>query len=1092
MQPLSIAVLAVSLLFVPSLQAAEFEQPGETVRGELQGVAEPEGAECSGVGWPVNYWPEPVEVELPTSRLGLRNAADFPESCLPPVDVAALLAEDEADAAPGKPLRIGVLRELDVDGADGDWSELPDGGSVWTAAVVLEGAFGVRLHFRDVELPPGAALYVYAAENPAVVRGPYEETGPHRTGAFWTAPVEGESAYVEYYVPAGVSRHLPFIIDEAVHTYRSLDGTGGSRAPLDCMGDVACYPDWEDVSYAVAKITYVNGGSYQCTGTLLASANGDLTPYFLTSAHCIDEQSVADTVDFRWFYQHATCGGSLMSSQYSNDATLLDTSGASNGADWTLLMVDGALPAGVFWSGWMTTDPPPGTWSVGVHHPDGSWKRYSKGQRYNPPSYWSSYHELRFDNTAGGAVGHIYFGSSGSGIWRESDQKLFGNASFGAPEIEGCDDLSNRGYYGRFSTYYPSISTYLAGGSDDALEENDSCVEAALTGNGSYPDLVVKSLDEDWYRISLNAGLQLTATLTFVDVYGNIDAELYDVCGGAAVASATTTTNNEQLTYINPGPQADFYLRVYLSDDTRNTYDMTLGGAMPNPCDGVTTMNDGDTYSGTLNLGGPWTTYSDCVVDELGQEKVYRFTTPYGGIYALTGTTVAGDPDFYLMSRCDNLSTNLLEACWDEGVRNVSLEPNTSYYVIVDNASDTVNAEYEVQVDFPPDPCDSITVLSKGVPVSDTVGTEGVWTTYPDCIYVDAGGEHVYSFTTEATGTATLAATTISGDPNFYLMESCGVDGANILEDCWDDGLREPALAGGTTYYIIVDNASGSTSAEYTLQVDYPIDDVAPTPNPMYFYWPPVGASSSSVSMEGATATDLDSPPVTYQFEFVSGGAGGTTSDWQLSPNYSDTDLDPNTDYTYVVRARDSALPQNVTEPSDEGTGWTLAVTPGAPILSNPTCNSMEVDIDPGDNPSYTGFAIECWYTNPTHGTWDDQWVGSNGFPSATPVWRSDTEWGVTTIRGLCPSRAYYFYCYARNHDLVETGHSPFANLTTTAVGNGDFDADGDVDLPDFGEFQICFDSSPVGCACAPGDMNNDDTIDLDDYALFHTAFFGP
>gem|GEM_PF-4653360 len=68
MQPLSIAVLAVSLLFVPSLQAAEFEQPGETVRGELQGVAEPEGAECSGVGWPVNYWPEPGEAGRPPRR----------------------------------------------------------------------------------------------------------------------------------------------------------------------------------------------------------------------------------------------------------------------------------------------------------------------------------------------------------------------------------------------------------------------------------------------------------------------------------------------------------------------------------------------------------------------------------------------------------------------------------------------------------------------------------------------------------------------------------------------------------------------------------------------------------------------------------------------------------------------------------------------------------------------------------------------------------------------------------------------------------------------------------------------------------------
>ncbi len=268
-----------------------------------------------------------------------------------------------------------------------------------------------------------------------------------------------------------------------------------------------------------------------------------------------------------------------MTSQYTYVADLLATSYESTGADWSLLMVRGILPSGVYWSGWTSANPSNGSWAVTVHHPNGSHKRYSRGNSY---SYSGYYNHITFDQP--GSVGAIYYGTSGSGIWTESDQKLYGNASYTAGE-PGCDYLSSPAGYGKFSSYYSAISAYLASGSDDTLEPNDSCAAAASIGNGSWSNLVVKRYGtggvqgEDWYALSVNSGAQLTVQLTFTDAYGDINAQLYNACGGSVVASATSTTNNETLTYTNPGPTATFYLRVYLVDNTRNTYGMTVQGA---------------------------------------------------------------------------------------------------------------------------------------------------------------------------------------------------------------------------------------------------------------------------------------------------------------------------------------------------------------------------------------------------------------------------------------------------------------------------------------------------------------------------------
>ena len=76
-------------------------------------------------------------VQVPVSvRYGMKDWGEAVE--LPALDLEAIRAEDKRKDGWGKPLRIGVFREVPVvaGGAksksrQGEWVELPDGGQVW-------------------------------------------------------------------------------------------------------------------------------------------------------------------------------------------------------------------------------------------------------------------------------------------------------------------------------------------------------------------------------------------------------------------------------------------------------------------------------------------------------------------------------------------------------------------------------------------------------------------------------------------------------------------------------------------------------------------------------------------------------------------------------------------------------------------------------------------------------------------------------------------------------------------------------------------------------------------------------------------------
>jgi hypothetical protein len=208
----------------------------------------------------------------------------------------------------------------------------------------------------------------------------------------------------------------------------------------------------------------------------------------------------------------------------------------------------------------------------------------------------------------------------------------------------------------------------------------------------------------------------------------------------------------------------------------------------------------------------------------------------------------------------------------------------------------------------------------------------------------------------------------------------------------------------------------------------YGTEDITPPePDPMSFQSPPSAMSTSAITMTATLATD-DTPPVHYQFDFVAGGPGGSDRTWGSTRTYIDYSLTQNTEYSYRCRARDGASPPNETAYSSVMRVFTLANVPGAPALSNVTSNSIDLDVDPNENPGNTPFAVLCATSDPA---WDGMFVNASGDPAVSEEWQTDGQWGTVTVLGLTPETEYSFQVKALNGDGIETEYGPQGTETT-------------------------------------------------------------
>ena len=542
------------------------------------GAGPPNGVR--GHGARLQRAPQATHVESLGERLGL-NFMEPPSVTLAPIDEVDLLIEDEAEEKPA-PMRFGVQRTVRLALADGQWVDV-DGGRVWRCQIEAIGSLNTRLHLSGLRLGPGETITMDSPGDPESVAGPIEARGELGDGEAWGVFSPGPVARLEWFVPQGVEpTALPFSSVEYAHGYRDVFGVMPVASLLGCRNDPACFPAWSDASDATARVMYTkNGVNRFCSGQLMATAAADETPYLSTAFHCISTQAEANTSNMRFFFRTTECDGTQSPGINASGADLVATWQAS---DTTLLMVRGALPEGVHWMGWMTSMPPVGTASVCVHHPNAFPQAISFGTKTGTSNACGASSGPNW-NIVNWSLGVTEGGSSGSGLYDEATHMLYGTLTCGT---SSCSNTSGWDGFGRWDVALNAggLSAFMAAGSDDALEPDDSCATPRALTAGTQSGLVAKRVSPDWYAIDVQPGDRLVIDATFVHANGDIDFRVWDACGAPSpLAEAMGDTNDEHLVVTNTGTSSTLLLEVFLSTDTRNDYALALDVRPPCPED---------------------------------------------------------------------------------------------------------------------------------------------------------------------------------------------------------------------------------------------------------------------------------------------------------------------------------------------------------------------------------------------------------------------------------------------------------------------------------------------------------------------------
>ena len=635
------------------------------------------------------YADTPAAISI-SKRLGIAVPDVVAAVTLDAISNDALIAQDGPWTPANNPerlhkaLRYGIGRDVNPAAATGQWIDGPEGTSLWVLDIRSPGAIGIRVHLRDVAMPQGAEVVAFAPETPGAAEGPFTDHGVLGTGVVWTPTTFGDTCRLEMILPKGAARVLPFTIDSIQHIYRNLWEVMDPTAELGtCHNDVTCFPAWANTAKACAGIGSISGGvSLYCSGTMLNTISADQTPHWLTANHCLSTEAAANSAEIYWFYQTPTCNGTppaLGSVPRSSVATLVSANAAT---DHSLILIRGALPAGVFWAGWSSTRAAANAPLTAIHHPDGSWKRYSTGT-YAGAGTYSGASAVR-SNWNSGVTEQ---GSSGSGLFVSATQQLVGQL-YGGPSACGLAAASLYDWYGDFSltfANYPAVSTALAGGTDDASEPNNSCAAArALSGtSGTLAGRIVKFTNEDWYSISVPAGGAMTISLAGItNAYGNVNLQLFTVCAGSPAAASAGTGATETATYTNnTGAAVTVLARVYLATSVRNTYDISWSGTGGGPtrppnnlCANATVvLAAGGTFTGTTATATSDGTAS-CGGATGGNDVWYSFAAPAAGTLTLNTCGSAFDTVLSLFTACGG--TQL--ACGDDSAAGVGPCPSTA------------------------------------------------------------------------------------------------------------------------------------------------------------------------------------------------------------------------------------------------------------------------------------------------------------------------------------------------------------------------------------------------------------------------------
>ncbi|MFT3667807.1 MAG: hypothetical protein QM795_04270 [Pseudoxanthomonas sp.] len=389
-----------------------------------------------------------------------------------------------------KATQIGIGRKLVSEGIGRTtpalrWVPLRTGGAVARLQIGSPDALGLRVGLQVKGLHPHVELRFAGTDDPgrvvAMVTAAEAQSLADAQGLYWTPATDGAAQIIEVYRPAHVkvlqarlqAPEISHLLTNSRNDFKIVKALGDSGA---CNINAVCRVDALGPAYvqaknAVAHMVFSTGGkSYVCTGTLINDTTAATqVPYFYSAAHCIGDQTVANTLNTYWAYENTGCTvtNAVRGNPLTGGADLLFVDAAS---DALLLRLRNPAPAGATFAGWDASPVALDADVMAIHHPAGDAKKVSFGK-----SVTGSPYPERF--AAGWLEGTTEGGSSGSGLftrYTDNSYRLRGGLYGGWATCANSGNLSNtqnRDFYSRLDLIFPQIKQWIAA---DNVRENGS------------------------------------------------------------------------------------------------------------------------------------------------------------------------------------------------------------------------------------------------------------------------------------------------------------------------------------------------------------------------------------------------------------------------------------------------------------------------------------------------------------------------------------------------------------------------------------------------------------------------------------------
>jgi lysyl endopeptidase len=379
----------------------------------------------------------------------------------------------QIDLAPNNPgdHKTGVVYQLPspVTASQLPW-ETVNGGHAAHISFFSYQAERLRYHLVFRQDMPSIEFRIQGSRDDSPI-GPIDHTLIHDKN-IWLPATKGNSADLEIFIrDTKQPEALDFSIDavNVIVDDLSSDATPAIKAKslglaMEQEFDLVCwekhenFPGLEQAAGATAKINFIKGtGSFTCTGTLLNDKGSTGTPWLTTAHHCVSDQATANTIEFEWFFQATSCGGSATDNRYAKTFGGAQLLGTDFNLEASFLRLNKPPPNGVVFSGW-DTDIQVGDLVWGVHHPEGDHTMVSAGQvmalLQTVQESTAGTHSLNEVNFIAGGTEP---GSSGSGLF----SVVNGSAYWKGTLAGGPAENYQLNFYSNFSSYYSYIKPWL-------------------------------------------------------------------------------------------------------------------------------------------------------------------------------------------------------------------------------------------------------------------------------------------------------------------------------------------------------------------------------------------------------------------------------------------------------------------------------------------------------------------------------------------------------------------------------------------------------------------------------------------------------